>query len=69
MTTQIHIVNSSESNPAQHARVTLSRPGQEDKIVFLSPGESKAWWISGDAQGIGDKISVVEVFASKPKES
>ncbi len=66
MTTQVHIVNSSDSNPRQHTRVTFSRPGQEVKITLLAPGESKGYWISGDAAGEGDKITVVEVFSPKP---
>ncbi len=69
MTTQVHIVNSSDSNPAQHARVTLSRPDSEDTIVLLAPGESKSWWVRGNAEGEGDKITVVEVFATKPEEA
>ena len=68
MTTQVHIVNSSDSNPSQHARVTKSRAGAPDQVVLLAPGESKCWWISGDANGVGDAISVVEVFAPKPVE-
>lgn len=67
MTTQIHIVNSSDSNPSQHARVTFSRRGSTTpEMVLLSPGESKAFWISGDAEGQGDMIYVSEVFAKKP---
>jgi len=66
MTTQVHIVNSSDSNPHQHARVTFSHPGQEDKTVLLAPGESKGWWLSGYGSGDGDKITVVEVFSPKP---
>ena len=69
MTTQVHIVNSSDSNPNQHARVALqSNPGAPEQIVLLAPGESKAFWISGDANGVGSKITVVEVFAPKPVE-
>jgi hypothetical protein len=70
MTTQVHIVNSSDSNPNQHARVSLqSNPNAPEQIVLLAPGESKAFWISGDADGVGSKITVVEVFAPKPKEN
>ena len=66
MTTQVHIVNSSDSNPHQHTRVTFSRPGQDDKTTLLAPGESKGYWISGNKEGEGDKITVVEVFSPKP---
>lgn len=69
MTTQVHIVNASDSNPNQHARVTKSRFGCPDEVVLLSPGETKGWWISGDAEGVGDKITVVEVFAKKPEKT
>jgi hypothetical protein len=68
MTTQVHIVNSSDSNPNQHARVTFKRRGYTDhaEVFNLSPGESKGFWIGGDANGVGDEITVVEVFAPKP---
>jgi len=71
MTTQIHIVNSSDSNPQQHARVTFQRrfPAYEDKPehveetgIALAPGESKAFWI-----GPSDTITVTEVFEPKPR--
>lgn len=62
MTTQVHIVNSSDSNPSQHAKVTLTKPNQEPVVVLLAPGESKAWWI-----GSSDNINVTEIFEPKPK--
>lgn len=61
MTTQVHIVNSSDSNPAQHAKVTVTKPNQEPKVTLLAPGESKAYWI-----GSSDNISVTEIFEPKP---
>lgn len=62
MTTQVHIVNSSDSNPAQHAKVTLKRGGTDGIVVLLAPGESVAYWI-----GSSDHIDVTEVFEPKPK--
>jgi hypothetical protein len=68
MTTQVHIVNSSDSNPQQHARVTMQpNPQAPEQVFLLAPGESKAFWITGNAEGIGHKITVVEVFAPKPQ--
>lgn len=61
MTTQVHILNSSDSNPSQHARVTFKRQNQPDKVVLLAPGESKAWWINET-----DDVHVTEVFSPKP---
>lgn len=65
LTTQIQVVNSSESSATQHAKVTYTRAGV-DTVFLLAPGESKALWIAGDKEGIGDKISIVEIFAPKP---
>lgn len=62
MTTQVHIVNSSESNPSQHAKVTIKRGTAEPQVTLLSPGESKAFWI-----GTSDDIHITEVFEPKPK--
>lgn len=68
MTTKVTVLNDHDSNKAQHARVTFERPGQDPAVRLLAPGESTAWWISGNAEGVGDKITVVEVFAPKPTE-
>lgn len=62
MTTQVHIVNSSESNPNQHAKVTFTRKGDvPPQVVLLAPGESKAFWINDT-----DDVHVTEIFAPKP---
>lgn len=68
MTTKILILNDHGSNRGQHSRVTFERPGHDPAVHLLAPGESAAWWISGNAEGVGDKITVVEVFAPKPTE-
>jgi hypothetical protein len=61
MTTHVlHIINSSDSNPAQHARVEFKVQGSYG-VLALAPGESKGWWISPD-----DEIRVVEIFEPKP---
>lgn len=66
MTTKVLILNDHDSNKSQHARVTFERPGHPADVKLLAPGESTEWWISGDTQGHGDKVTVVEVFAPKP---
>lgn len=58
MTTQVHVVNASDSNPQQNAKVTFTRTGQEPQVVLLAPGTSKSWWI-----GSSDDIHVTEVSA------
>lgn len=58
MTTQVHVVNSSDSNPNQNAKVTFTRQNQAPQVVLLAPGMSKAWWI-----GESDDIHVTEVSA------
>lgn len=68
MTTKVHIVNSSDSNPLQHAKVTrtdISRDEQPNKNTefLLAPSESKAFWIDDHTA-----ITVIEVFEPKPKQ-
>jgi len=63
MTTQIHILNPSDSNHGQHIKVTFTRKGDDPKVSHLAPGESKALWVSDT-----DDVHVTEIFAPKAKK-
>lgn len=61
MTTQIHIVNSSDSNPRQHAHVTVTKHQSGAEFTHrLAPGDSKGIWLSP-----GDTVKVEEQEGTK----
>lgn len=45
--------------------MTLTKLDGAIHHALLAPSEQVGWWISGDKEGVGDKIEVVEVFMSK----